>query len=77
MTDSTGEVCITCSDEGRVGEVVTPPATPLDMALVRTVSREGVAGQEPVDVTLVAPVAAGDLVLIHAGVALTRLESRP
>jgi hydrogenase maturation factor len=72
MAECTGEACITCGDEGRICEVIAPPATPLDLALVRTA-----AGQESVDVTLVAPVAAGDLILVHAGVALTRLESRP
>lgn len=61
------ETCITCSDEGRLGEVIEPPAGPLDRALVRTAD-----GEEPVDVTLVAPVAHGDLVLVHAGAALTR-----
>jgi len=61
------EVCVTCSDEGRLGEVIAPPAGPLDRALVRTAD-----GEEAIDVTLVAPVAAGDLVLVHAGAALTR-----
>jgi hydrogenase maturation factor len=70
MAECTGEVCITCSDEGRVGEVLKAPATPLDLALVRTAT-----GEESVDVTLVAPVTAGDLVLVHAGVALTLLDS--
>ena len=36
-------------------------------ALVRTAG-----GQETIDVTLVAPVSVGDLVLVHAGAALTR-----
>jgi hydrogenase maturation factor len=69
MAECGGEICITCSDEGRIGEVIAPPVTPLDLALVRTA-----AGQESIDVTLVAPVTAGDLILVHAGVALTRLE---
>jgi len=62
-----GEICITCSDEGRLAEVLEPPASVFDKALVRTE-----AGVEAIDVTLVAPVAAGDLVLVHAGAALTR-----
>jgi hypothetical protein len=62
------EVCVTCSDEGRLGEVIEAPARPDGLALVRTA-----AGEEPVDATLVAPVAPGDLVLIHAGAALARV----
>lgn len=68
--DGAAEICVTCSDEGRLAEVITPPASLFDRALVRTA-----AGQESVDVTLVAPVAAGDLVLVHAGAALTRPEA--
>jgi hypothetical protein len=61
------EVCITCSDEGRLAEILEPPASAFDRALVRTE-----AGLEAIDVTLVAPVTVGDLVLVHAGAALTR-----
>jgi hypothetical protein len=61
------QVCVTCSDEGRLGEVVAPPDEPYGQALVRTST-----GQELVDVTVIAPVRAGDLVLIHAGAALAR-----
>ena len=60
-------MCITCSDEGRVGEVVTFDGT---WAQVRTAD-----GAESVDVTLVGDVAPGDLVLVHAGTALTRIGS--
>jgi len=67
--DCADEVCITCSDEGRLGEVVAPPGEEYGPALVRTAS-----GEEDVDVTLVGEVAPGDLVLVHAGAALTRLE---
>ena len=56
------EVCITCSDEGRPAEVVSVDG---DEALVRTP-----AGQERIDVSLIDPPAAGDLVLIHAGFAI-------
>jgi hypothetical protein len=62
-----GDYCITCSDEGRLAEVIRPPAGLFDKALVRTA-----AGEESVDVTLVSPVAPGDLILVHAGTALTR-----
>ncbi len=67
--DCTDEVCITCSDEGRLGEVVLAPVAPFAPALVRTA-----AGEEEVDVTLAGDVVPGDLILIHAGAALTRLE---
>ena len=61
-----GEVCITCSDEGRVAEV-------------RAVLADGrvevlVAGQrEQIDGRLVEGLRSGDLVLVHAGVAVTNL----
>jgi hypothetical protein len=61
--------CITCSDEGRLGEVLVPPTVPGSSALVRA----GL-GTEDVDVTLVGEVAVGDLVLVHAGFALTRVD---
>ncbi len=62
-----GEVCITCSDEGRLGEVVR--VTDETQVLVRTPE-----GTEPVDTDLVGPVEEGDLVVIHAGSAITRLD---
>jgi hypothetical protein len=55
-------VCITCSDEGRLGEVVGP-------GRVRTAS-----GVEDVMTTLVDPVTPGDLLLVHAGTAIGRVE---
>jgi hydrogenase maturation factor len=64
--ECTDQVCITCSDEGRVAEV-------------RGVLSDGsvdvmVGGQsETVDASLVDPVMPGDLLLVHAGVALTAL----
>jgi hydrogenase maturation factor len=48
--------------------VLLPPADSLGPALVRTAG-----GEEYIDVTLVAPVERDDLVLIHAGTALTRV----
>ncbi len=60
------EVCITCADEGRVAEV-------------RSVLAEGrievLAGghAEQVDGRLVDDLRPGDLVLVHAGVAVTSL----
>ena len=62
----TAEVCITCSDEGRVAEV---------RAVHEGGSAEVVAGgaTQIIDVSLVDQVAPGDLVLVHAGVALTTI----
>lgn len=64
--ECTDEVCVTCSDEGRVAEVVT--ASDDGRTLVRTAE-----GEELVDTMLVEPVTAGDLLLVHAGSAITRL----
>jgi len=60
--------CITCGDEGRLGEVVMPPLAPGAAAIVRA----GL-GSEDVDVTLIGDVTIGDLLLVHAGFALTRV----
>jgi hydrogenase maturation factor len=63
-----GEVCITCSDEGRVAEVT----------LVHDETRVEVVTQgrpETIDASLIEPVQPGDLVLVHAGVALTTLTA--
>ncbi|MBV9319679.1 MAG: HypC/HybG/HupF family hydrogenase formation chaperone [Mycobacterium sp.] len=64
---SADEVCVTCSDEGRLGEVIGPSAEGL--APVRTAK-----GIEDVATTLVDPVAAGELVLVHAGTAISRVD---
>jgi hypothetical protein len=61
------DVCITCSDEGRVAEVAEVRAAGL--VAVRT-SR----GVEIVDATLIGEVHEFDLVLVHAGTALERLD---
>ena len=61
------DVCVTCSDEGRLGEVVTASAE--GMAAVRTAR-----GVEDVVTALIDPVAAGELVLVHAGTAISRIE---
>src|SRR3984957_255715 len=61
------QVCVTCSDEGRMGEVVSPSAD--GMAAVRTAR-----GVESVAPALIDPVAAGELVLVHAGTAISRIE---
>ena len=60
------EVCVTCSDEGRLGEAVTPSAE--GVARVRTAD-----GEEDVSTVLVDPVAAGELVLVHARMAISKV----
>lgn len=60
------EGCITCSDEGEIAEV----ASVLPIGRAQVVAR---GRPQEVDVNLIDPVAPGDLVLIHAGVALTAL----
>lgn len=65
-TGQDGDVCITCADEGRLAEVLHPGDV---TTLVRTAR-----GQEHVDTTLVGPLASDDLVLVHAGTVITRLD---
>ena len=60
------DVCVTCSDEGRLGEVIA--ACGDGQATVRTAR-----GVESVVTTLVDPIAAGELVLVHAGTAISRV----
>lgn len=65
--DCDGGVCITCSDEGRLAEVVVASGS---TALVRTGE-----GREEVDLSLVGPTAPFDLLVVHAGMAITRLDA--
>lgn len=65
--DRDGPVCITCSDEGRLGEVLSATGS---AARVRTAT-----GIEDVDLTLVGTACANDLVVVHAGMAITRLDT--
>lgn len=60
-----GPVCITCSDEGRLAEVMQVSGT---TARVRTAD-----GTEDVDCTLVESTSPYDLLVCHAGMAITRL----
>ena len=64
----TGDVCVTCSDEGRVAEV---------RAVLAGGRVEVLAGgqAEQVDGRLVEGLRPGDLVLVHAGVAVTSLTA--
>lgn len=63
MTDCGADHCVTCSDEGVQMRVLDPGV-------------EGIAVCEGGEVMtdLVGPVEAGDVVLVHAGVAIARLE---
>lgn len=61
-----GEVCSTCSDEGRVGEVIATDGA--GSTRVRTAR-----GIETIDTTIVSAVVPGDLVLIHAGTAIAEV----
>jgi hypothetical protein len=61
------EVCITCSDEGTVAEVV---AAGTAHAVVRDPR-----GTTTVDTLLVGAVVPGDLVLLHAGTAIARVDA--
>lgn len=61
-----GPVCVTCSDEGRLAEVVASTGT---SARVRTAT-----GSEDVDVSLVGAVTPHDLLVVHAGMAITLLD---
>jgi hydrogenase maturation factor len=62
----TEDVCVTCADEGRVAEV----AARRDDGRAEVVAA-GVV--ETIDVSLIDPVRPGDLVVVHAGVAITLL----
>ena len=62
-----GPVCTTCSDEGRIAEVVAVAGT---AARVRTA-----AGPEDVDLSLVGDARPDDLLVVHAGMAITLLPS--
>ncbi len=67
---SPGTPCITCSDQGTVMRVVAAGAGGL--AVCAGVDERA----EEVEVSLLDAVLPGDLVLVHAGVALARLGER-
>jgi len=60
------DVCVTCSDEGRIAEVQT--------ADVDTASVRCRGASERIAIGLVDGLGIGDLVLVHAGVAIDRIE---
>jgi hypothetical protein len=60
--------CVTCSDEGRLAEVVR-------VEVDGTASARTPEGIERIDVSLVDPVEPDDLVLVHAGTAIAIVEA--
>jgi hydrogenase maturation factor len=64
------EVCITCGDVALPLRVVALGADP---GLARCADAGG--REETVEVALVAPVAVGEELLVHAGTAIARLEA--
>jgi hydrogenase maturation factor len=63
--------CVTCADEGIPMTVVEPTGDGAALCA------DGVGAVAEVMTELVGPVAGGDSVLVHAGVALTRLPQSP
>jgi hydrogenase maturation factor len=61
--------CVTCADEGVAMRVVA-----VDDARGLALCETAGGARESVEIALVAPVATGDALLVHAGTALTRLE---
>jgi hypothetical protein len=64
--ECSGPICVTCSDEGRVAELSSWPEA--DRAQAVSGGRV-----ETIDVSLVDGAQPGELVLVHAGVAITRV----
>jgi hydrogenase assembly chaperone HypC/HupF len=62
--------CITCGDDGVPMQVVRIDR---DRGLALCAHEDG--SRETVETALVDPVTPGDVLLVHAGTALTRLES--
>ena len=61
--------CITCGDDGVHERVLA-----LDEARGLALCERDDGAHESVEIALVAPVAVGDTLLVHAGTALTRLK---
>jgi hydrogenase maturation factor len=64
--------CITCGD---VGDPNTVLAVDADRQLALCSGPDGV--HSTVEIALVSPVAPGDVLLVHAGTAIARLEDQP
>ena len=62
--------CITCSDEGTPMRVVA-----VDVRREIALCEDGDGARSSVEIALVAPVAPGDLLLVHAGTALALIDA--
>jgi len=69
VTECTSDHCITCGDDGVPMRVLRIDA---ERGLALCVDDDG--QKSTVEIALVEPVAPGDAVLVHAGVALVTLE---
>jgi len=69
VTSCSGDHCVTCADEGVPMRVLK-----LDTARGLALCEDDGGKRSTVETALVEPVAAGDSLLVHAGVALARLE---
>jgi hydrogenase maturation factor len=67
------EHCITCGDQASPMRVLSIDASGLADCLALDDVLQLAGGSETVDVALLAEVTPGDVVLVHAGTALTRL----
>nr|WP_235677010.1 hydrogenase assembly protein HupF [Mycolicibacterium porcinum] len=72
VEEGTEALCMTCSDEGRIAEVVLAPVDSSSQALVRTAS-----GESWIDVAVIGGVRVDDLILVHAGIAIAKLDKEP
>jgi len=72
MSCSDPHHCITCSDEGTPLRVLR-----VDQERGLALCADEAGGHSSVEIALVAPVVAGDVLLVHAGTALARLEGAP
>jgi hydrogenase maturation factor len=61
--------CITCGDDGTPQRVLA-----IDETRGLALCEASGGAHETVEIALVAPLAVGDTVLVHAGTALTRLQ---
>jgi len=69
------EHCLICGDAGVAARVLSVDST-VSLAVVESERQSAGVGKvvEEVDVTLVEPVEPGDRVLVHAGVAIARID---
>ncbi|MGD0320361.1 MAG: hydrogenase assembly protein HupF [Acidimicrobiales bacterium] len=69
------ELCVTCFDEGRLGEIVLAGAAHAAGKGNRSAVVRTPRGLEEIDTNLVGALTAGDLVIIHAGAAIGVVET--